>query len=619
MKTMPIRFSVLMPTYNQCAFIRRAIYSLMQQTHKEWELIIINDGCTDETEDFIADYLADERVTYIKNEENTGLGHALNQGLDVAKYEYIAYLPSDDFYFENHLESLADEFKKNKDFVLVYSGMQFELSDSLQSFPETKCDGQRMGYCLQLVQTTHRKTHDRWIERNEWTSEDLFALFWSKLTDKGVFASSATITCYWTQHPFQRHKIISERYGGGLNKMRSHYQTKRPIKLRISKEKFWDEQAIYADFRKKCVPCEQPLKILIVGELAYNPERIYALEQAGHKLYGLWAPNPSLSFCTVGPLPFGHVVDIDRNHWKEDISRIQPDIIYGLLNFGAINWCCEVMRAFPKIPFAWHMKEGPQVAIRAGLFPNLIYLYHHADLRIYLNKSVRKWYELFLPQTHRGISMVLDGDLPKADYFGKDFSDKLSLLDGEVHTLVVGRMIGINEKDLRFLSERHIHIHLYTENYHSSRSQLLEHYMKLFPNHFHLHDHIPPSGWCKEFSKYDAGWMHSVNSNNHGRTLHCTWDDLNFPARISTYMAAALPVIYKCNKEHVVAMEEQIHKLGIGISYNSLDELIAHLKDKKSVERARENVMKHRQFFSFDYHVPKLIEAFREIIKMKRQ
>ncbi len=90
MKETFIRFSVLMPTYNQSAFIRRAINSLMQQTYKEWELIIINDGCTDETEEFIADYLDDERVTYIKNEENMGLGHALNRGLDAAKYEHIA-------------------------------------------------------------------------------------------------------------------------------------------------------------------------------------------------------------------------------------------------------------------------------------------------------------------------------------------------------------------------------------------------------------------------------------------------------------------------------------------------------------------------------------------------
>lgn len=62
-----------MPTYNQASFIRRAILSLYQQTYAKWELIIINDGCIDETETFISDLLKDERVVYIKNETNEGV------------------------------------------------------------------------------------------------------------------------------------------------------------------------------------------------------------------------------------------------------------------------------------------------------------------------------------------------------------------------------------------------------------------------------------------------------------------------------------------------------------------------------------------------------------------
>lgn len=82
-------FSIIMPTYNQAAFIRRAIASLQRQTYSEWELIIVNDGSTDDTELYISDYLQSLKIIYIRNEENTGLGHAVNQALEQANYEYI--------------------------------------------------------------------------------------------------------------------------------------------------------------------------------------------------------------------------------------------------------------------------------------------------------------------------------------------------------------------------------------------------------------------------------------------------------------------------------------------------------------------------------------------------
>lgn len=109
-------FSVIMPTYNQASFIRRAILSLQKQTFTNWELIIINDGSTDDTVFFISDFLENCNVKYIMNDSNMGLGYALNQGLDAANYKNIAYLPSDDFYYENHLETLMDKFIMYVDF-----------------------------------------------------------------------------------------------------------------------------------------------------------------------------------------------------------------------------------------------------------------------------------------------------------------------------------------------------------------------------------------------------------------------------------------------------------------------------------------------------------------------
>lgn len=245
-------FSVIMPTYNQCSFIRRAIHSLMQQTYDHWELIIINDGCTDETDEYIEEYLEDPRITYIKNKENTGLGHALNQGLDSAKYDYIAYLPSDDYYYENHLETIKEKFEEDDDTVLVYSGIKWVNNDTQQGAKVTESAGIKVGHCLQLVQTSHKKVSKQWLTRKDYLTEDLFQMYWINFLGLGNFDRTNQITSFWTSHPLQRHKIIGERYGGGLNKVRSYFKIKEPIKLKISQIKFTDEDKLYADFRSEC-------------------------------------------------------------------------------------------------------------------------------------------------------------------------------------------------------------------------------------------------------------------------------------------------------------------------------------------------------------------------------
>ena len=74
------KISVIMPTYNQCSFIRRAISSLIHQTYDGWELVIVDDGSTDGTRQVISDLLADHRIRYFRCDENRGLGHALNRG-----------------------------------------------------------------------------------------------------------------------------------------------------------------------------------------------------------------------------------------------------------------------------------------------------------------------------------------------------------------------------------------------------------------------------------------------------------------------------------------------------------------------------------------------------------
>ena len=612
--------TVAVPSYNAEWCLNKCLSSFIaeQAVPDRLEVIVINDGSTDDTERFIRDFLNESRIRYIKNEENKGLGYAINHGLEESKNDYIAYLPSDDYYFENHLELISEEFKRADDVVLVFTSAKSEIKDSLTNDIKTTTNGLFNNYSLQFVQTSHRKTQDIWITRKEWVSENLYDLFWKKLVDKGKFVFVNKKTCFWTDHPHQHHKLVGENYNGGLNIYRQFYQIKEPIKIKVSESKFIDEEALYKDFQtSKIVSAEKyPLKILIVGELAYNAERVFTFEKLGHKLYGLWIERPTFSFSTVGPLPFGNITDIPYDNWEEKVKEIQPDIIYATLNFGAVDLAYEVLKKNTGVPFVWHFKEGPFVCMKKGIWRKLIELYDKADGKIYINPEIQKWYEQYLPD--KGLTFILDGDLPKNKYFSDDFSARLSEQDGEVHTVIPGRAVGIELQSIMLLAQNGIHIHAYVENYHSSRDFFNKEAQKSASKFFHLHPHCSADSWVKEFSKYDAGWLHCFDSSNGGKLEYAGWNDLNIPARMNTLAAAGLPMIQKRNADHIVAMKSRVEKDDMGIFFDTFEELAALLKDKTHMQQVRDNVIKNRHSFSFDYHVDSLIDFFREVIKAKK-
>src|SRR3954468_9621725 len=165
--------SVVMPTWGQAAFIRRAVESLLGQSFTNWELLIVDDGSPDETASVALPYLIDERVRYLHMPRNVGLGAALNAGLDEARSDLIAYLPSDDVYHADHLTDLVPTLNVHTDAVLAFSGIRHHYN--------RYADGQIDGEPLQLVQVMHRATTERWTERDELVTDDLGRMFWDRL------------------------------------------------------------------------------------------------------------------------------------------------------------------------------------------------------------------------------------------------------------------------------------------------------------------------------------------------------------------------------------------------------------------------------------------------------
>lgn len=87
--------SVVMPVYNAARFLRQAMDSVLDQDFTDLELIVLNDGSTDETDEIIREY-TDPRVRYIRNEGNQGLVYTLNKGVDLAEGEWVARMDGDD-------------------------------------------------------------------------------------------------------------------------------------------------------------------------------------------------------------------------------------------------------------------------------------------------------------------------------------------------------------------------------------------------------------------------------------------------------------------------------------------------------------------------------------------
>lgn len=99
--------SVIIPTFNRKSVLARALDSVLRQTWTELELIVIDDGSTDGTEEFVREWREsadpERTLTYLKT-ENRGVSHARNRGAELARGEWVAFLDSDDEWLEDKLE-----------------------------------------------------------------------------------------------------------------------------------------------------------------------------------------------------------------------------------------------------------------------------------------------------------------------------------------------------------------------------------------------------------------------------------------------------------------------------------------------------------------------------------
>lgn len=116
-----IEISVIIPVYNGDRFLAHAIESILSQTLQPSEIIVVNDGSTDRSENVLEPY--SDRMQYIY-QDNQGVAAARNRGLEVAIGEYIVFLDQDDYWLPTKLEEQIACFKQNPHVGIVHSGWQ---------------------------------------------------------------------------------------------------------------------------------------------------------------------------------------------------------------------------------------------------------------------------------------------------------------------------------------------------------------------------------------------------------------------------------------------------------------------------------------------------------------
>lgn len=119
-------FSVLMPVYNEGRYVRDAVDSILGQTFSDFELIIVNDGSTDETARILASY-SDPRIRIIAHQGNLGRPQARNSALDAARGKYIVWMDADDISLSDRLAK-QHAFMESRPQIAVSGGAQMVFS-----------------------------------------------------------------------------------------------------------------------------------------------------------------------------------------------------------------------------------------------------------------------------------------------------------------------------------------------------------------------------------------------------------------------------------------------------------------------------------------------------------
>jgi glycosyltransferase involved in cell wall biosynthesis len=184
------RVSIVIPTYNRSTVVRRAIDSVFAQTFQDFEVVVVDDGSTDDTRGALVGY--PDRLRYIA-QKNQGPAAARNHGMEQARGQFIGFLDSDDLYYPDNIEAHVRVFERNPAAGLVYSGSLI-VDHEGNPIKEQRPDPRNRGDVLERLILYNFITTSTVLMRKEcftavggmntrlWFAEDLY--YWLRIAAK---------------------------------------------------------------------------------------------------------------------------------------------------------------------------------------------------------------------------------------------------------------------------------------------------------------------------------------------------------------------------------------------------------------------------------------------------
>jgi glycosyltransferase involved in cell wall biosynthesis len=211
---MPV--SVVLPCYNCDQYIGEAIQSILNQTYRDFELIIIDDGSTDQTTTVIRSF-NDNRIRLINKEQNQGLVDSLNRGLELAQFDYIAIMHGDDIASQDRLEEQVLFMETHPEIICCGSWINILGTEKVIQYPANSdevhvgmLDGNIIAHPTVMLKTNTIKSHHlQYNPEYHYGAEDYE--FWQQLMKVGRITNIPKVLLQYRLHNSQKSELYKQR------------------------------------------------------------------------------------------------------------------------------------------------------------------------------------------------------------------------------------------------------------------------------------------------------------------------------------------------------------------------------------------------------------------------